>query len=116
MSVLHRIAVLVVALAAFPPLARAHDGPHAGSAVMGTIVSVSDAELVVKSEGKDGRITLTPRTKVVAGSRAVGMEALHPGTQVDVHGSKPPGGGFSAREVVIEEAETGPSPPNPAER
>jgi hypothetical protein len=85
-----------------PSWGLAHDGAHKGSAVQGTVVSIAEDTLRVKGEGGEIAITLSPRTQIRSGSETLGRDALKPGLRVDVHGSKLPGGGFAAREVVIE--------------
>jgi hypothetical protein len=95
---------LALALLWMPSRALAHDGPHKGASVQGTVVSVADDTLRVKGERGEIAVTLSARTQVRSGSQVVGREALQPGVRVDVHGSKLPGGGFAAREVVIESA------------
>jgi hypothetical protein len=89
--------------------ALAHEGKHTGTAVHGTVVSLSGDTLKVKTESAEVAVTLTDKTKVVAGKEAVPRTKLLAGTHVDVRGTKLPGGGFAAREIVIEKAPEGAS-------
>jgi len=82
----------------------AHDGKHTGSSVQGIVVSMTGDTVVIKAGGSDVSVTLTKKTQIVTSSGAVDRKALVPGARVDVHGSKLPGGGFAAREVVLESA------------
>jgi len=83
-------------------LAGAHDGPHAGGSVKGKVVSLAEDTLTVETEDGTVSVTLARRTAIVRDGGALKRAALIPGTLVDVHGSKLPGGGFAAREIVIE--------------
>lgn len=94
--------------------ALAHEGKHTGTSVHGIVVSLSGETLKVKTENAEIAVTLTDKTKVRSGKDAVPRARLIAGTHVDVRGSKLPGGGFAAREVVIE-AEAESSPGDPAE-
>ena len=96
------IAVLVLSLFIASSV-LAHEGKHTGTSVHGTVVSLSGDTLKVKTESAEVAVTLTDRTKVVSGKEAVPRTKLVAGTHVDVRGSKLPGGGFAAREVVIED-------------
>jgi hypothetical protein len=104
-----RIAVVVGIVGLASP-ALPHEGTHKGSSVQGEVLSLQENALTLKNERGEIPITLTAKTQVVAGGKPVGREALQPGIHVDVHGSKLPGGGLAAREIVIEAPRDGASP------
>ncbi len=92
---------LVLALVWVAP-SRAHDGAHTGTSIKGTVEKLEADALRVRTESGEVSITLSARTQIRSGKAPAEREALRPGVYVHVHGSKLPGGGFAAREVLIE--------------
>jgi hypothetical protein len=97
MTILAVLAWLVL----LAPQAPAHEGTH-GVGLTGSVVSIAGDVLTLATEKSQVAVTLTEKTRVTSGAKAVGREALTSGVRVHVHGSRLPGGGFAAREVEIQ--------------
>lgn len=90
-------------LLAIPERAWAHgESPHKGNPVRGTVTAVSEDTLTLETDDGPTSVTLTIDTKVERGEQDVGRRALASGSRVGVFGTKVPGHGLVAREVVVE--------------
>ena len=99
----------LILLVAIPIAASAHEGKTHGTTIAGTVKTLTNDTLVVTTEAGDVSATLTPRTTFVdAEERAFERSAIQPGDHVMISGSKLPGGGLSAAEVVVHSTRTEP--------
>ncbi len=104
MTMKHIFTLLVLVLT-FATAAPAHEGKTHGAMIEGTVKSLTEDSLVVVTESGEVTVTLTSRTQLVdAEKRALERSELRPGADVMVAGSKLPGGGISATEVVVHRA------------
>lgn len=87
--------------------ALAHDQAMQGKATHGTVTAVRDEHLTVKTESGPLEVTLTDETKIERDEKAVGREALTTGAHVAVFGTKVPGQGLVAKEIVLGEGGSG---------
>lgn len=83
--------------------AVAHGGARHQGGLEGSIVALAGDVLTLQTASGSLSVTLTEKTSIVSGDRKRGREALQPGSRVTVHGSKLPGGGMVAREVIVQE-------------
>lgn len=96
-------ALCVCLLLALPVGASAHDASaHKGKPVRGTVTAVSEGTLTLSTDDGPASVTLTADTKVERGEKDVGRGALTSGARVAVFGTKVPGEGLVAKEVVLE--------------
>ena len=96
------ISAVLVLVMAFATLASAHEGKTHGTTIEGTIKSSTETSLSVATETGDITATLTSRTKLVdAENETIARSDLRLGAHVVIAGSKLPGGGISATEVIV---------------
>ena len=96
------ISAALVMVMAFATLASAHEGKTHGATIEGTVTSSTETSLSVATDTGDITATLTSRTKLIdAENQTIERSALRPGAHVVIAGSKLPGGGISATEVVV---------------
>lgn len=91
-------AVLLVASGAL-----AHGEEYHEKGLEGSVVALAGDVLTVRTASGPVAVTLTEETSIVSGDKRRGREALQPGSRVTVHGSKLPGGGMVAREVILQD-------------
>ena len=83
--------------------ARAHDASqHKGKPVTGTVSSVNNDTLVLSTGTGPLNVTLTPNTKIERGEQDAGRAALVNGAGVAIFGTKVPGQGLVAKEIVLD--------------
>jgi hypothetical protein len=100
-------ALYLFLLLALPSAAFAHEeSKHAGKPVEGTVTELSQDTLKLATGAGPASVTLTPETKVERGEKDVGRAALVSGARVAVFGTKVPGQGVVAKEIVLD-AESG---------
>ena len=76
---------------------------HKGKATHGTVTALSGQKLTLETDKGPVTVSLTKDTKVERGEKDAGRDALVAGVHVAVFGTKVPGEGLVAKEVVIEE-------------
>lgn len=76
---------------------------HKGKATHGTVTALSGETLTVQTDNGPLSVTLTKETKFERGEKDAGRDALVSGAHVAVFGTKVPGEGLVAKEVVIDE-------------
>ena len=101
------IVALCAALAISSP-AWAHDkSMHQGKPTHGTVKALSGDTLSLDTEDGEVAVVLTKETKVERGEKAAGREVLVAGAQVAVFGTKVPGEGLVATEVLVGDGSAG---------
>ena len=95
--------VLAIASAAW-----AHDkSMHEGKPTHGTVKALSGDTLSLDTDGGEIAVVLTKDTKVERDEKAAGREVLVSGAHVAVFGTKVPGEGLVATEVVVGDGSAG---------
>jgi hypothetical protein len=95
---MRRVLVLMVTLGILVGAAYAHNGMHH---IMGTVISITDANIMVKgTDGSTQTVLLTGDTKYFAGAEAITAKAIKVGDHVVIHATKT-GDHFTAAEVKI---------------
>jgi len=90
---------------------EAHDASlHKGKPTAGKVVSIDEEVLKLKTATGTTTVTLQEKTKFERGKESVTREALKPGQQIRVFGTKLPGGELVAREVLLPAMDPSPSP------
>src|SRR5215207_11499103 len=95
---LHRLVVLAFILAAGPPAALAHDGPHKK---MGTVTIVGADHVTMKTtDGKDVIIGVNAKTRILKGKTPAKLTDLKEGTRIvaTVSSDKAP---FTATRIAV---------------
>ena len=102
-----RIFALCAVLAISSPV-WAHDkSMHQGKPTHGTVKAMTGDTLSLETEGGEVAVVLTKDTKVERGEKAAGREVLVAGAHVAVFGTKVPGEGLVASEVVVGDGDAG---------
>ena len=84
-------------------VANAHGGDrHDGSAITGTVHSISKESLELETALGEVGIVLSEETRFVEDDAPIARTALKVGMRVSIHGSKLPGGGIAARDVTLD--------------
>jgi hypothetical protein len=92
---------LLAPLLAFATLLSAHDAKlHKGNATAGEIVSVTPANIVMKTAKGNVNVTLNKATKFEVGTAAVDLKQFKKGDKIDVIGTKLATGELVAKEVL----------------
>src|SRR5581483_6815319 len=82
--------------------AYAHDVRlHKGKPTVGTVESLSDNGLTLKTAKGNTPVTFQEKTKFERGDAQASAQEIHPGDQVTVFGTKLPSGELVAREVLL---------------
>lgn len=82
--------------------AFAHDEAMRSKATHGTIAALRGERFTLNTDDGSVEVTFTDATKVERDEKTIGRDALAPGAHVAVFGTKVPGQGLVAKEIVLD--------------
>ncbi len=96
------LTVALTAVLSMSSNALAHDQTmHKANATHGKMVALRGEQLTLATDDGPVAVMLTGATKVERDTKAVGREALTSGTHIAVIGTRVPGQGLIAKEIVL---------------
>lgn len=99
-----RFTLAVLALATVSSWTLMAHGPekHKGKPTMGTVTSVSEGKIALKTKDGNKTVTVTDKTKILDGETPIELSNLKAGNELTVHGTTLASGVIVAEEIVRE--------------